>query len=161
MKHLFFGGIHPKYNKEMSTTSLSFLTVTPRQVVIPMQQHIGAPCVPLVKVGDHVLLGQKIGDGEGLCVPVHASVSGTVSAIEPRPHTSGRDVLAVVIDNDFQDTPFPPALPGKDVKDLSDDEILHAIREAGLVGMGGAAFPGSVKAMSAMGHVDTDRKSVV
>lgn len=155
MKHLFFGGIHPKYNKEMSTTSLSFLTVTPRQVVIPMQQHIGAPCVPLVKVGDHVLLGQKIGDGEGLCVPVHASVSGTVSAIEPRPHTSGRDVLAVVIDNDFQDTPFPPALPGKDVKDLSDDEILHAIREAGLVGMGGAAFPGSVKAMSAMGHVDT------
>lgn len=155
MKHLFFGGIHPKYNKEMSTTSLDFVTVTPKQVVIPMQQHIGAPCTPLVKVGDHVLLGQKIGDGEGLCVPVHASVSGTVSAIEPRPHVSGRNVLAVVIDNDFQDTPFPPALPGKDVKDLSDDEILHAIREAGLVGMGGAAFPGSVKAMSAMGHVDT------
>lgn len=155
MKHLFFGGIHPKYNKEMSTTSLDFLTVTPKQVVIPMQQHIGAPCVPLVAVGDHVLLGQKIGDGEGLCVPVHASVSGTVSAIEPRPHVSGRNILAVVIDNDFQDTPFPPALPGKDVKDLSDDEILHAIREAGLVGMGGAAFPGSVKAISAMGHVDT------
>ncbi len=139
----------------MSTTSLDFLTVTPRQVVIPMQQHIGAPCVPLVDLGDHVLLGQKIGDGEGLCVPVHASVSGTVSAIEPRPHVSGRPVLSVVIDNDFQDTPFPPALPGKDVRDLSDDEILHAIREAGLVGMGGAAFPGSVKAISAMGHVDT------
>lgn len=155
MKHPFFGGIHPKYNKEMSTTSLDFITVAPRQVVIPMQQHIGAPCVPLVKMGDRVLLGQKIGDGEGLCVPVHASVSGTVSAIEPRPHTSGRNVLAVVIDNDFQDTPFPTALPGKDVKDLSDDEILHAIREAGLVGMGGAAFPGSVKAVSAMGHVDT------
>ncbi len=155
MKHLFFGGIHPKYNKEMSTTSLDFLTVTPNQVVIPMQQHIGAPCTPLVKVGDHVLMGQKIGDGEGLCVPVHASVSGTVSAIEPRPHVSGRNVLAVVIDNDFQDRPFPPALPKKDVRELSDDEILHAIREAGLVGMGGAAFPGSVKAISAMGHVDT------
>lgn len=155
MKHLFYGGIHPKYNKEMSTTSIDFISIAPQHVVIPMQQHIGAPCTPLVQVGDHVLLGQKIGDGEGLCVPVHASVSGTVTAIEPRPHTSGRQVMAIVIENDFQDTPFSTATPDKDVKDMSDDEILHAIREAGLVGMGGAAFPGSVKAISAMGHVDT------
>ncbi len=155
MKHLFFGGIHPKYNKEMSTTSIDFLTIAPKQVVIPMQQHIGAPCTPLVQVGDQVLLGQKIGDGEGLCVPVHASVSGKVIAIEPRPHTSGRMVNAIVIENDFQDTPFAPAQEEKDPAALSDDEILHAIREAGLVGMGGAAFPGSVKAISAMGHVDT------
>ena len=56
MKHLFFGGIHPKYNKEMSTGITSFQTITPAQVVIPMQQHIGAPCSPLVQVGDHVLL---------------------------------------------------------------------------------------------------------
>ena len=104
MKHLFFGGIHPKYNKEMSTGITEYRTITPAQVVIPMQQHIGAPCKPLVKVGDKVLLGQKIGDGEGLCVPVHASVSGTVAAIEMRPHTSGRDVLSVVIDNDFKDS---------------------------------------------------------
>ena len=89
MKRLFFGGIHPKYNKEMSTQITTFHTITPKQVVIPMQQHIGAPCTPLVQVGDRVLRGQKIGDGEGLCVPVHASVSGTVIAIEPRPHTSG------------------------------------------------------------------------
>ena len=96
MKHPFFGGIHPKYNKEMSTGVTDFRTVMPRQVVIPMQQHIGAPCSPLVQVGDTVARGQKIGDGEGLCVPVHASVSGRVVAIEPRPHTSGRNVLAVV-----------------------------------------------------------------
>ena len=64
MKHLFFGGIHPKYNKEMSTKNEHLLTVTPKQVVIPMLQHIGAPCTPLVQVGDHVLRGQKIGDGE-------------------------------------------------------------------------------------------------
>ena len=85
MKHLFFGGIHPKYNKEMSTGITEFLTVTPKTVVIPLQQQIGAPCTPLVRVGDRVLRGQKIGDGEGLCVPVHASVSGTVVAIEPGP----------------------------------------------------------------------------
>ena len=103
MKHLFFGGIHPKYNKEMSTHVTTFHTIVPKQVVLPMQQHIGAPCQPLVKVGDHVLRGQKIGDGEGLCVPVHASVSGTVVAVEPRPHTSGRMVMAVVIENDFKD----------------------------------------------------------
>ncbi len=155
MKHLFFGGIHPKYNKEMSTTSIDFVTIAPKLVTIPMQQHIGAPCIPLVQVGDTVKLGQKIGDGEGLCVPVHASVSGTVVAIEPRPHTSGRMVNAIVIENDFQDTPFAPVQEEKDPAALSDDEILHSIREAGLVGMGGAAFPGSVKAISAMGHVDT------
>lgn len=153
MKHLFFGGIHPKYHKEMSTVS-AISTITPAHVVIPMVQHIGAPCAPLVQVGDHVLLGQKIGDGEGLCVPVHASVSGTVTAVEPRPHPSGRAVLSVVIENDFQDTAAPTASI-KPLAELTDDEILHCIRESGLVGMGGAAFPSSVKALSAMGHVDT------
>ena len=155
MKRLFFGGIHPKYNKEMSTTVTSFHTITPKQVVIPLVQHIGAPCQPLVKVGDHVLRGQKIGGGEGLCVPVHASVSGTVVAIEPRPHTRGGNVMAVVIDNDFQDTTI--ACHGNDapLNQLNPDDILHSIREAGIVGMGGAAFPGNVKALSAMGNVDT------
>ena len=153
MKHLFFGGIHPKYNKEMSTGITDFHTIIPEQVIIPMQQHIGAPCTPLVKVGDRVLRGQKIGDGEGLCVPVHASVSGTVSAIEPRPHTSGRQVLAVVINNDFKDEAWPAM--EHDPEELTNDELLHIIREAGLVGMGGAAFPGNVKALSAMGNVDT------
>ena len=154
MKRLFFGGIHPKYNKEMSTTVTTFHSITPKQVVIPMQQHIGAPCTPLVSVGDKVLRGQKIGDGEGLCVPVHASVSGTVVAIEPRPHTSGRLVNSVIIDNDFQDTAIPTQGNDAPLDQLNEDEILHAIREAGIVGMGGAAFPGNVKALSAMGKVD-------
>ena len=154
-KRLFFGGIHPKYNKEMSTRDTSSFTVTPSQVVIPLLQHIGAPCSPLVQVGDTVRMGQKIGDGEGLCVPVHASVSGKVIAIEPRPHTSGRMVNAVVIENDFQDTAIPAAENTQPLEQLDSDGILHAIREAGIVGMGGAAFPGNVKALSAMGHVDT------
>ena len=155
MKHLFFGGIHPKYNKEMSTRITTFHTITPKQVVIPMVQHIGAPCTPLVAVGDKVLRGQKIGDGEGLCVPVHASVSGLVTAIEPRPHVNGRMVNSVVIDNDFQDTTIETHGMTSPLEELDNDEVLHAIREAGIVGMGGAAFPGNVKALSAMGNVDT------
>lgn len=181
MKRLFFGGIHPKYNKEMSTGITTFSQITPSQVVIPLQQHIGSPCTPLVKVGDHVVIGQKIGDGDGLCVPVHASVSGKVLAVEPRPHTSGRDVMAIVIENDFQDTEIEsmagnPVLQayrasqdGKGSEEgqiskmleafplgqMDTDEILSLIREAGIVGMGGAAFPGNVKALSAMGNVDT------
>ena len=153
MKRLFFGGIHPKYNKEMSTGITSYHTVTPKQVVIPLLQHIGAPCKPLVQVGDRVLMGQKIGDGEGLCVPVHASVSGTVVAIEPRPHVSGRQILAVGIDNDGMNEAVP-TVPA-DLDSLSNDESLHRVREAGIVGMGGAAFPGNVKALSAIGNVDT------
>ncbi len=154
-KHLFFGGIHPKYNKEMSTHITDFHHVTPSRVVIPMQQHIGAPCTPLVQVGDRVLRGQKIGDGEGLCVPVHASVSGTVAAIEPRPHTSGRMVNAVVIENDFRDETVEFRGCDLPIDQLDPDAVLHSIREAGLVGMGGAAFPGNVKALSSIGHVDT------
>ena len=154
-KRLFFGGIHPKYNKEMSTKDMTFRTITPKQVVIPLQQHIGAPCQSLVQVGDHVLRGQKIGDGEGLCVPVHASVSGRVVAIEPRPHVSGREVMAVVIENDFQDAAVKSQAHDRPLEDWNADEILHTIREAGIVGMGGAAFPGNVKALSAMGNVDT------
>ncbi len=153
MKHLFFGGIHPKYNKEMSTSTNKYIEIIPGQVVVPLQQHIGAPCKPLVNVGDQVLRGQKIGDGEGLCVPVHASVSGVVTAIEKRPHPSGQMVLSIVIENDYQDTTVP--MEERSVDKMTHDEILSAIREAGIVGMGGAAFPGNVKALSAMKNVDT------
>lgn len=151
MKRKFYGGIHPAYRKELSSSDVSLPTVAPGTVVIPLLQHIGAPCTPLVKVGDRVLRYQKLGDGEGLCVPVHSSVSGIVTAIEPRAHTSGRLIPSVVIENDFSDTEIPltPADP------TNPDSVLHAIREAGIVGMGGAAFPGNVKAISAMGHVDT------
>ena len=155
MKHLFFGGIHPKYNKEMSIKNEHLLTITPKQVVIPMLQHIGAPCTPLVQVGDHVLRGQKIGDGEGLCVPVHASVSGTVVAIEPRPHTSGRMVNAIVIENDMLDETVPEVGCDLPLDQLEAETVLHTIREAGIVGMGGAAFPGNVKALTSMGKIDT------
>ena len=136
MKRLFFGGIHPKYNKEMSTGITFFKVITPEQVVIPMVQHIGAPCTPLVQVGDRVLRGTKVGDGEGLCVPVHASVAGKVIAVEPRPHTSGRMVMSVVIENDFTDEAVEVTRCDDPLNTYDDNTILHMIREAGLVGMG-------------------------
>ena len=154
MKHLFFGGIHPKYNKEMSTGITFFKVITPKEVVIPMVQHIGVPCTPLVQVGDRVLRGTKVGDGEGLCVPVHASVAGKVVAVEPRPHPSGRMIMSVVIENDFTEEAIEVTRCDNPLETMDDNTILHKIREAGLVGMGGAAFPGDVKAMSAMGHIE-------
>ena len=155
MKRLFFGGIHPAYNKEMSKTVTDISTITPGQVVIPMQQHIGVPCEPLVKVGERVLRGQKIGDGEGLCVPVHASASGTVVAVEPRPHTNGTMVNSIVIENDMLDETVPEIGCDLPLEKLEAQTVLRTIREAGIVGMGGAAFPGNVKALSAMGKIDT------
>lgn len=155
MKHSFFGGVHPKDEKKRSRQQSIQPYAPPKSVVIPMSQHIGAPCQPLVKKGDHVNLGQKIGDGTGLCVPVHASVSGTVTAVEARPHSNGTTVLSVVIENDFLDTPAPEISPRAQVNRLTPEELIAIIREAGIVGMGGATFPTHVKLSSGIGKVDT------
>ncbi len=153
----FFGGIHPKEQKHYSAYSRIQEFPEPDFVVIPMQQHIGAPCLPLVAKGDHVNVGQKIGDNEGLCVPVHASVSGTVRAVEMRPHSSGIMVQSVVIDNDHQKT-LDPSIKERShekVAALTPEQLISIIREAGIVGMGGAQFPTHVKLQSAIGKVDT------
>ncbi len=155
MKRLFFGGIHPSYKKDLSTRSTAIPTLSPSRVILPLQQHIGAPCRPLVQVGDHVLCGQKIADGEGTCVPIHASVSGRVAAIEPHRHPNGQLVEAIVIDSDGKEESIPHKGCDLPLEQLDADTVLHTIREAGIVGMGGAAFPGNIKALSAMGHVDT------
>lgn len=154
MKKLFWGGIHPKGNKSLSRGTGLTPVPAPKEVVLPMFQHIGAACTPKVQVGDSVKLGQLVGDGEGLCAPVHASVSGKVIAIENRPHTSGREILSVVIANDGLDTPDGSLTPYADFRKLTPEEILHRIHAAGIVGMGGAAFPTDVKAFSALDKVD-------
>ena len=125
--------------------------------MIPMGQHIGAPCKPLVKKGDLVTMGQKIGDNTGLCVPVHASVSGKVKAVEMRPHTSGTNMMSVVIENDHQDTLCEEIQPRtqEQIDALTPEELMAIIREAGIVGMGGATFPTHVKLSSGIGKVDT------
>ncbi len=155
MKKLFFGGVHPHDKKEMSSHSTEFIAIVPKQVTIPLSQHIGVPCKPLVKVGDYVQMGQKIGDGEGVCVPVHASVSGTVVAVEERPHPNGKMTEAIVIENDFKDSTIPCHACNLPLEQLDADTVLATICEAGIVGLGGAAFPSNVKALSALGNVDT------
>lgn len=156
MNHKFFGGIHPDDKKAMSKNkAISLMEVPPAQVVIPMLMHVGAPCTPLVNQGDIVQVGQKIGAPAGLGAPIHASVSGTVIAVEPRPHPNGDLVNAIVIENDLQDTPAPPLLRSKDPQDLSVDELLTIVKEAGITGMGGAGFPTHVKLSGAVGKVDT------
>ena len=151
----YYGGVHPSERKEFSEHIALKKFPDPKTVVISMSQHIGKPCTPLVKAGEPVKLGQKIGDAEGLSATIHASVSGTVAAVEPRPHPSGRAVLSVVIDNDYQDTPAQALEPHATHEGLSPNDILSIIREAGIVGMGGATFPTDIKAVTAQGRVDT------
>lgn len=155
MKSLFFGGVHPADKKELSANAELKTAKEPKQVTILMSQHIGNPCVPLVAVGDYVKKGQKIGDGEGLCVPVHSSVSGKVIAIESRRHPNGKDILAVVIENDFKEEEDNSMVAYEDYSELSHDEIINIIREAGIVGMGGATFATNIKAATSMEKVKT------
>jgi len=157
MAFRFFGGIHPKENKWYAEKHPVQEFPEPDILVVPMSQHIGAPCQSLVQKGDQVTMGQKIGDNQGLCVPVHAPVSGKVKAVEMRPHTSGTMVMSVVIENDHQDTLCPDIQPRtrEEVEKLTPEELIGMIREAGIVGMGGAAFPTHVKLSSGLGKVDT------
>ena len=157
MAFSFFGGIHPKENKWYAEKHPVHQFPEPDVLVVPMAQHIGAPCMPLVKKGELVTMGQKIGDNQGLCVPVHAPVSGKVKAVEMRPHTSGTMMMSVVIENDHLDTLCPDIKPRtqEEVQALSPETLMDIIREAGIVGMGGAAFPTHVKLSSGLGKVDT------
>lgn len=157
MAFSFFGGVHPKENKWYACDKETQPFPAPDVVVIPMSQHIGAPCKPLVKKGDLVKVGQKIGDNQGLCVPVHASVSGKVKAVEARAHTSGTTVMSVVIENDHQDTLCEEIHPRtqEEVDALTPEQLVDIVHEAGIVGMGGATFPTHVKLSGGIGKVDT------
>ena len=157
MAFSIFGGVHPRENKHYASERPVVPFPEPDILVIPMSQHIGAPCKPLVKKGDHVTVGQKIGDNEGLCVPVHASVSGTVKGVEMRPHSGGTTMMSVVIENDHQDELCPDIHPRTQAEAdaLTPQELMGIIREAGIVGMGGATFPTHVKLSSGIGKVDT------
>ena len=154
MLRSFKGGIHPHYMKAPHIPET--VIPAPDQLVIPMVQHIGAPCEPVVAVGDYVKMGQKIGDSSApISAPVHSSVSGKVIAIENRRHPMGNDVLCVIIENDHQDTPCTDLAPLTDEEMKNPEKILERIREAGIVGMGGAAFPTAFKLKSGLSSVDT------
>ena len=157
MAFSFFGGVHPKENKWYACDKETQVFPDPDILIIPMSQHIGAPCKPLVKKGDLVTVGQKIGDNQGLCVPVHASVSGKVKSVEMKPHTNGTTVMSVVIENDHLGTLCEDIKPRtqEEVDALSNEDLISIIREGGIVGMGGATFPTHVKLSGGIGKVDT------
>lgn len=142
----FKGGVHPPEYKELAEEKAIEKAPLPSTVVIPVIQHIGAPAEPIVSVGDDVRTGQKICESKGfVSIPSHASISGTVKKIEKRPHPVGGDVLSIVIEGDGKDEILPDIQPSPDYFNLNIDEMKERIKEAGLAGMGGAAFPTHVK----------------
>ncbi len=140
----FRGGIHPPYNKELASGKAITPAPVPSEVIVPLQQHIGAPNEPTVSVGDRVSVGQVVGSSDAfVSAPVHSPVAGQVKAIEEVPGFTGAKVKSVIISADAEQ----PAFSGtsRDPSSLSAEEIREVARSAGLVGMGGAAFPTHVK----------------
>ncbi|HLR35088.1 MAG TPA: electron transport complex subunit RsxC [Tissierellales bacterium] len=118
----------------------------PEKVIIPLQQHIGAPCDPVVKVGDKVKVGQVIGQAEAfVSAPVHASISGTVKEIGSHVSPTGMTVNSITIEADGKNEVDPSLKPHDSLNELTKDEILSIIKDAGITGMGGASFPTYVK----------------
>lgn len=144
-KLTFKGGVHPYDGKELSKDK-PIREVQPKgEMVYPLSQHIGAPAQAIVEKGDRVLAGQKIAESGGfVSAPVYASVSGIVKSIEPRRVASGDMVMSIILDNDGL---YEAAAPRevKPLEDMTREEIIEAIKEAGIVGMGGAGFPTHVK----------------
>ena len=142
----WYGGIHPVEGKEPTERKALVSFPAPETVVIPLSMHLGAPAEAIVSVGDYVKMGQKIGEAAGfISAPVHASVSGTVIAIEDRPHATRGTCLSIVIQNDGKDVLDDSVKPNKPLEELTPDEIIEIVKNAGIVGMGGAGFPTYVK----------------
>ena len=142
----FKGGIHPPQSKSLTENVPIEDAQAPDIVVIPLSQHIGAPCDPLVAVGEYVKVGQKIGEAKAfVSVPVHSSVSGTVKKIESRPVPGGAKVNSIIIESDGKLEVHESVKPKGNLEDLTKEDILAIIKEAGMAGMGGATFPTHVK----------------
>lgn len=141
----FKGGAHPYDGKKMSRECPIEILNPGDTLVYPLSQHIGAMAKPLVKAGDRVLVGQKIAENGGfISANIHSSVSGTVKAIEKRLVATGGMVDSIVVENDGMYEEAAPIFSGNP-DELSKDEIIKIIEEAGIVGMGGAGFPTNVK----------------
>lgn len=145
MAATFKGGFHVRDYKELTKDIKTVVLPDCDMHIFPMRQHIGAPLKALVKVGDKVKVGQKIADStEFVCAPVHSSVSGTVTDIKPYFHDSGTMVEAIFVENDKLYTVSEEVSP-KSYENMTKEEMLKTVREAGIVGMGGAGFPTHIK----------------
>ena len=142
----FRGGVHPRGYKEY-TKDRPIREVKPGKILVfPLRQHIGKEAIPIVSVGDTVLVGQVIAKADGdISSNIISSVSGTVSAIEKRKNIFGEEVNSIVIENDTKDTAIPDMKKERDYKKLDADEIIEIVKDAGIVGLGGANFPTHVK----------------
>jgi len=141
----FMGGVHPYDGKDLSKNRKIKEVLPKGDLVYPLSQHIGAPAVAIVKKGDHVLVGQKIAEAGGfVSAPIYATVSGTVKAIEPRRVVTGDNVMSIIVENDGQ---YEEAerFPVKELGEYTKEEIIERVKEAGVVGMGGAGFPTFIK----------------
>ena len=142
----FKGGIHTPHYKKQTEKMMIENAIEPKYVVIPLSQHIGAPCEPLVAAGDYVKVGQKIGESKAfVSAPVHSSVSGTVKRIEMRQTPGGAKVNSIIVGSDGLFQIHEAVKPKGNIDDLTKEEILSIIKDAGLTGMGGAGFPTHVK----------------
>ena len=142
----WFGGIHPVEGKEPTEHLPLVRFPEPKVAVFPLSMHLGAPANPVVAVGDYVKVGQMIGEAAGfISAPVHSSISGKVIAIEDRPHATRGTCLSVVVENDGLNTIHESVKPNKPLEELTPDEIIEIVKNAGIVGMGGAGFPTYVK----------------
>lgn len=141
----FKGGVHPPDKKELSKQSPITPAKAPKRVIIPLSQHIGAPCKAAVTVGQEVKKGDVIGTPEGfVSAPVHASVAGKVTGIIDVPSATGRMVQSIVIENNGSEE-WTSLKDNPDYLSLPADELRAKVKDAGIVGMGGAAFPAHVK----------------
>ena len=142
----YFGGVHPVEGKEPTEHKALVRFPDPETVIIPLSMHLGAPANAIVAVGDEVKVGQKIGEQAGfISAPVHSSVSGTVVAIADCPHANRGTCPSIVIKSDGKNTLHESVKPNKPLEELTVDEIVEIVKEAGIVGMGGAGFPTYVK----------------
>lgn len=143
----FYGGLYPLEKKEETKDKKIENFPEPKTAVIFLSQHTGERAKPLVKSGDKVKVGQKIGEADGfISSPIHSSISGKVISIETRVHpVSGRKDLAIVIENDGENKFDPSIQPYNDFENLSKEDLLKIVREKGIVGLGGAMFPTHVK----------------
>ncbi|MCI6277173.1 MAG: electron transport complex subunit RsxC [Clostridium sp.] len=141
----FKKGVHPPHGKHLTEKKPIEEYLPKGDLVFPLSQHIGAPCTALVKKGDRVLVGQKIGEAGGfVSAPIYSSVSGTVKNVEPRMTSMGTKAMSIIVENDNLYEAVEKA-EERDYEKLSNDEIVSIIKEAGIVGMGGATFPTHVK----------------
>ncbi len=148
-KFSFRRGVHPPERKGFTCGRAVQVVRAGATVVVPMSQHLGAPCRPTVEAKQEVTAGQMIGDSDAfVSAPVHSPVNGVVKQVQPQPHPNGTKVLSVVItvgDEQPDEQPWREVPGGFDVEKYEPEAIEKAIRTAGIVGMGGAAFPTAVK----------------